>query len=167
MPLHAGPLADDGDRPVKSSSVAGKPSAARSSCIRPSMAVPGMDAGVLLVEDDNDLNDAVCAVLREEGYDPLCMDSAPAAAAILATRRFELAIVDLRLGAHSGEELVEILADMRIPTILYSATEKDGREVAERWSIPFVSKPFDIDELLSMVRAVVRERCLPQRPMSA
>ena len=116
---------------------------------------------ILIVEDENDVNRLLATILSE--YETKSAFSGTEAAMWLAQKRFDVVLLDLMLPGMTGEE---VIADMRrqgikTPVIVISAKQ----DVADRVNVlrlgadDFIMKPFEIDEVIARVEAVLR-RCV-------
>ena len=120
----------------------------------------------LLVEDDLALHEVVCSLLEEDlGHDPTCVKSVDEAITAIATSDFDVAIVDWMLGAGTCEPVLAALAAATppVPAIVYSASAH-GRATAERWSIEFIDKPFEVSLLVDTIARSIRDRRSPRPP---
>jgi DNA-binding NtrC family response regulator len=119
---------------------------------------------LLLVEDEAPLREAVAEQLADRGYQVVQVESGEAALAQLADFAFDMIVTDLRLPGMSGSAVVEA-AVARYPDIIAIVvtgygTVKDAVEVIKRGAIDFVSKPFQIDELLHALDSAREQRRL-------
>lgn len=128
---------------------------------------------VLMVEDDRVVRAAVSRLCRAEGLRVADGDSVDAALAVLAETRFRLAVVDLMLPGRSGTELLQVMSaeHPQTPVIIVSgyATSDNAIESLRAGAFDFLPKPFDIEELLGVVRRGLRygERRRPQATAEA
>src|SRR5437762_1461824 len=119
---------------------------------------------VLLVEDEAALRTAVAEQLTDRGYHVEQAESGEAALAKLAEFAFDVIITDLRLPGVDGAAVVDAAVD-RYPDIVAIVvtgygTVKDAVEAIKRGAWDFVSKPFQIDELLHVLDAALEQRRL-------
>src|SRR5436309_4659739 len=119
---------------------------------------------LLLVEDEAALRQAIAEQLTDRGYLVEQADSGEAALARLADFAFDIVITDLRLPGVDGAAVVEA-AVARYPDIIAIVvtgygTVKDAVEVIKRGAKDFVSKPFQIDELLHALESALEQRRL-------
>jgi DNA-binding NtrC family response regulator len=119
---------------------------------------------LLIVEDEAALRAAMAAQLTDGGYDVQEAGSAEDALAQLADFAFDIIITDLRLPGIDGSELVEA-AVARYPDIIAIVvtgygTVKDAVEAIKRGAADFVSKPFQIDELVHALNSALEQRRL-------
>src|SRR2546427_11347621 len=119
---------------------------------------------LLLVEDEAPLRQAVAEQLADHGYQVEQADSGEAALARLADFAFDIIVTDLRLPGVDGSAVVEA-AVARYPHIIAIVvtgfgTVKDAVEAIKRGAWDFVSKPFQIDELLHVLDSALEQRRL-------
>src|SRR5947207_795007 len=119
---------------------------------------------LLLVEDESALREAVAEQLTDRGYQVEQADSGEAAIARLADFAFDIIITDLRLPGVDGSAVVEAAVG-RYPDIIAIVvtgygTVKDAVEAIKRGASDFVSKPFQIDELLHVLGSALEQRQL-------
>lgn len=114
---------------------------------------------ILVVEDDADINNLLCKILSKQGYNVRGAFSGSEAKMCLEQYDFQLVLLDLMLPAVSGEELIAYIRKIKtMPIIVISA--KPGQdikiEVLRLGADDFVSKPFDVKEVLARVEAQLR-----------
>src|SRR5947199_10078856 len=119
---------------------------------------------LLLVEDEGALRSAVAEQLADRGYHVKQADSGESAVAQLADFAFDIIITDLRLPGIDGSAVVEAAVE-RYPDIIAIVitgygTVKDAVEAIKRGARDFVSKPFQIDELLHVLDSALEQRRL-------
>lgn len=119
-------------------------------------------ARILVVEDDADINEVVCARLTRAGYGMTAAYSGSEARMLLERESFDLIVTDLMLPGVSGEWLI---ADLRehgsgAPIIVISArgTVGDRVSVLAMGADDYLVKPFDLDELAARVESQLRGR---------
>lgn len=113
-----------------------------------------MTKTVLIADDDPDILDLIGALLAEEGFQTLAFTDGLAALHAIRTERPALAIIDLAMPVMDGWELIQRLRDEpgeRLPIIAMSASmyapPEDQLQVDA-----YLSKPFDLEELVEHVR---------------
>src|SRR5258706_12034600 len=119
---------------------------------------------LLLVEDEAPLRQAIADQLGDRGYQVEQAESGEAALARLAEFAFDIIVTDLRLPGIDGSAVIEA-AVARYPHIIAIVvtgfgTVKDAVEVIKRGAWAFVSKPFQIDELLHVLDSAIEQRRL-------
>ena len=126
--------------------------------------MPDPTKHLLLVEDEAPLREAVAEQLADRGYHVEQADSGEAALARLADFAFDIIVTDLRLPGIDGSAVVEAAVE-RYPDIIAIVvtgygTVKDAVEAIKRGAWDFVSKPFQIDELLHVLDSALEQRRL-------
>ena len=119
---------------------------------------------LLLVEDEAPLRQAIAEQLGDRGYQVEQAESGEAALAQLADFAFDIIVTDLRLPGIDGSAVIEA-AVARYPHIIAIVvtgfgTVKDAVEAIKRGAWDFVSKPFQIDELLHVLDSAIEQRRL-------
>jgi len=119
---------------------------------------------LLLVEDESALREAVAEQLTDRGYHVEQADSGETAVARLADFAFDIILTDLRLPGIDGSAVVEAAVE-RYPDIIAIVitgygTVKDAVDAIKRGARDFVSKPFQIDELLHVLDSALEQRRL-------
>ena len=126
--------------------------------------MPDQTRHLLLVEDEPALREAVAEQLADRGYHVEQADSGESAVARLADFAFDIILTDLRLPGIDGSAVVEAAVE-RYPDIIAIVitgygTVKDAVEAIKRGARDFVSKPFQIDELLHVLDSALEQRRL-------
>src|SRR5438093_1122312 len=126
--------------------------------------MPDLQRHILLVEDEAALRQAIAEQLTDHGFQVAQADSGEAALSRLADFAFDIIITDLRLPGINGSEVLES-AVARYPDIVAIVvtgfgTVKDAVEAIKRGAWDFVSKPFQIDELLHALDSALEQRRL-------
>jgi two-component system response regulator AtoC len=126
--------------------------------------MPETQKHLLLVEDEAPLRQAIAEQLGDRGYHVEQAGSGEAAMARLADFAFDVIITDLRLPGIDGSALVQAAVG-RYPDIIAIVvtgfgTMKDAVEAIKSGAWDFVSKPFQIDELLHVLDSALEQRRL-------
>jgi two-component system, chemotaxis family, chemotaxis protein CheY len=119
---------------------------------------PDVEGGrrVLVVDDDADIREVMSAVLTDEGYRvSTAHDGAAALDRLRHGPRPDLILLDLMMPRMSGWELRAALAEdaalRSIPVVVVSADRGAGPKVAQLGVAGFLSKPVELEHLLSVV----------------
>jgi CheY-like chemotaxis protein len=115
---------------------------------------------LLVVEDEVPIREVLCSILEDEGYRVVGVGDGRAALAALAAERFDLVLSDTMMPRLDGVGLARALAAdpglRTIPLVLMSALRSGpAREVPHA---AFLSKPFDLYELLDTVERILNGR---------
>jgi two-component system catabolic regulation response regulator CreB len=115
--------------------------------------------GILVVEDEPAIADAIAYALRTEGFHPQPCGLGTEALRLLQEEAFRLVILDVGLPDLSGFEVLRRLRTFsEIPVIFLSArTEEVDRVLGlEIGADDYVAKPFSPRELVARVRVILR-----------
>ena len=119
---------------------------------------------VLVVEDDPDLGDTIVTFLKEEGLDAKLARDGDQAMRLLDQLNPSAMILDLMMPRRDGFSVLrELRADGRIsslPVIVVTAIFglSERLYATELGAADYVTKPFELDELLARVRNVLASR---------
>jgi DNA-binding response OmpR family regulator len=128
---------------------------------------------VLVVEDDPDLGDAIVTFLKEEGLDAKLARDGDQAMRLLDQLHPSAMILDLMMPRRDGFSVLrELRADGRIgnlPVIVVTAIFglSERLYATELGAADYVTKPFELDELLERVRNVLASRTEEPTPHTA
>ena len=124
---------------------------------------------VLVVDDERTLLRALGVHLRARGYEADLVETGEAAISLGATGHFDAAIVDLGLPGVDGIEVVEGLRGWTsIPIIVLSARHEHTQKVQalDAGADDYVTKPFNMEELLARLRAALRRSAPDPAPVA-
>ena len=115
---------------------------------------------LLLVEDDAMIGETVLQVLRGEHYAVDWVRDGNMADEALRSEQYDLVLLDLGLPRRDGLEVLRALRARRNTTPVLVATARDavGDRIAglDAGADDYVVKPYDTDELLARIRALLR-----------
>ena len=115
---------------------------------------------VLLVEDDAMIGEAVLDVLRAEHYAVDWVRDGAMADTALRSAGYDLVLLDLGLPKRDGLEVLRSLRSRHstVPVLVATARDAVGDRIAglDAGADDYVVKPYDTDELLARVRALLR-----------
>jgi DNA-binding response OmpR family regulator len=115
---------------------------------------------LLLVEDDQDLGRMLAGLLREEGYAVSYVRNGQEALHKGLTEEFDIVVLDRGLPILDGLHVVTSLRarGVSIPILILSAfgNPADRVDGLDAGAEDYLSKPFDLDELLARIRALLR-----------
>lgn len=116
---------------------------------------------ILIVEDDININNLLCEVLRKAGYTCEQAFSGTEAKLLLDIKEkaYTLVLLDLMLPGASGEEVLkEIRKQGRLPVIVLTAKDSidDKIGVLTDGADDYITKPFEIREVLARIQVQLR-----------
>lgn len=114
---------------------------------------------ILIAEDDAAINNLLAEILRRAGFTPVQSFSGTEAKMVLDTQQISLVLLDLMLPGMSGEELVPLIrAKGDIPVLILSARDsaRDKAALLRAGADDYITKPFDEEELLARMEALLR-----------
>ena len=116
-------------------------------------------AGILVIEDDENINELLCNILKQNGYEVESTLNGWEGCKLAMQKDYGLILMDLMLPMKSGEEILRELRTKRnTPVIVLSAKNAvyNRIELLRLGADDFICKPFDIDEVILRVEAVLR-----------
>jgi ActR/RegA family two-component response regulator len=129
------------------------------------------DIKILIIEDDSTMSQALQEAFRRNNYGTRVATNPDEAMAICRQGDYKLAIVDCLLPKSSG---VDLAANLKAATgedfkiILISGIYKDKGFIRDAinktGAVGFLSKPFNIDEILSLVESTFSDEIEPDLP---
>ncbi|HEX4602166.1 MAG TPA: response regulator transcription factor [Gemmatimonadales bacterium] len=115
---------------------------------------------VLLVEDDRDLRRFLSKAFREEGYGVAETDSGDRALERALDGKYSCIVLDVMLPGRDGFSVVAELRARGVATPVLMLTAKDELESRVRGleggADDYLTKPFDLPELLARIHALIR-----------
>jgi len=123
-------------------------------------------ASLLVVDDELIVRDSLDKWFREEGYDVTAAESAKQALARMAAKRFDLALVDIKMPGTDGIELQrrmhEIDNDMLVIMMTGYASVETAVAALKNGAYDYVSKPFDPDDIAHTVHNALAHKLAQQ-----
>ncbi|MFK0690112.1 response regulator transcription factor [Mesorhizobium sp. IMUNJ 23033] len=117
---------------------------------------------LLLVEDDVILGSSLKKALEKHAYGVDWMQDGEAAIAALEDLVFDVVVLDINLPKVNGLEVLRSARRKRnaVPILLLTARDRSLQKVEglDNGADDYLVKPFDLDELLARLRAVIRRR---------
>lgn len=115
---------------------------------------------IVIAEDDRQIREALDRILRFEGYTTVPVADGAAALEAFVEHSPDAAILDVNMPFADGIAVTRRLRDRgdRTPILLLTARREtaDRVEGLDAGADDYLPKPFDLDELLARVRALVR-----------
>lgn len=124
---------------------------------------------VLLVEDDHMIGDALTVALKDAAFAVDWVRDGETAWSTLQFTEYQVVLLDLGLPKRDGLEVLKLLRKKgnRVPVIVITARGGVGNRIEglDSGADDYLIKPFDIEELLARLRAVVRRQNGLTRPI--
>ncbi|MBD8918281.1 MAG: DNA-binding response regulator [Lachnospiraceae bacterium] len=113
---------------------------------------------ILIVEDEEPINNLIRMNLTKAGYQCKCAFDGQEAADMMAAEKFDLFLLDIMLPRINGYELLEYAQTLNTPVIFITAmgTVENKVKGLKKGADDYISKPFEIVELLARVETVLR-----------
>ncbi len=115
---------------------------------------------LLLVEDDTMIGESVLDLLRAENYAVDWVKDGEMAETALRTQAYDMVLLDLGLPLRDGVAVLRSLRSRKDRTPVLIATARDSVqqriEGLDAGADDYVLKPYDLDELLARIRALLR-----------
>ena len=114
---------------------------------------------ILIVEDELDIQELLCAYLQEAGYQTVTAGDGVTALALFQEQPFDLVLLDIMLPKLDGFGVCELIRrQSQVPVLMLTALDAEeqqlrgfGLEIDD-----YVTKPFSMPILLEKIRAVLR-----------
>ena len=111
---------------------------------------------IFIVEDDQSIGDMLQEVLQKEGFRVQRAYSGTEAALLLGQDLPDLVLLDLMLPGLPGEELLDRLQGVPVIVVSAKAGLDDKVDLLLRGAADYITKPFEIRELLARVQVQLR-----------
>ena len=113
---------------------------------------------ILIIEDEIPISDLIKMSLLSEGYHCTCAYDGKQAADLIESETFDLILLDIMLPEIDGYELLEYIKQFNMPVIFITAKAdvKDRVKGLKAGAEDYITKPFEVIELLARVETVLR-----------
>ena len=115
---------------------------------------------ILIAEDEAPIANLIRSALEDAGYHCTWASDGTAAADLLDSTPFDLVLLDIMLPKADGYEVLEYCKSLEVPVIFLTAkgTVQDRVKGLRLGAEDYITKPFELMELLARVETVLR-RC--------
>lgn len=121
---------------------------------------------ILIVDDELVVRDSLTKWFREEGYRTEAAGSAREALEKIAANGFDIVLIDIKMPGMDGMELQQRLREVDPDLVLIIMTGYASVETAvqalKRGAFDYITKPFDPDDLVHIVRNAMEQRLVKQ-----
>jgi two-component system alkaline phosphatase synthesis response regulator PhoP len=117
---------------------------------------------ILIIEDDSVVSDVIIAVLVKEGYIPSLAKSGREALKKISQSVPDLILLDLGLPDMEGSEIVKSIrkskktADVPVIMLTGKSSLEDRLAGFDQGADDFLAKPFELNELMARIQALVK-----------
>jgi len=117
---------------------------------------------VLVVDDDKETRNTLTAILENESFLVQTAESGKKAVRLCEKSTFDVALIDIELPDIKGTELLHMLKEkqqkmVRIIITGHPSIENAAKSVNEK-ADGYIMKPFDVQELLAMIKKLIDEK---------
>lgn len=116
---------------------------------------------ILIVDDDVNLCEALSEELREVGYTVSYANDADSAFGFLESNIINLILLDLKMPGKDGfyflNKMNELGRNEKVIVLTAYADVKSAIDSAKLGASDFISKPYDLDELIITIRKVLQK----------
>lgn len=113
---------------------------------------------ILIAEDEEPIANLIRMNLRRAGYECVWAPDGEKAADLMDAEKFDLVLLDVMLPGINGYELMDYARTLELPVIFLTALGSTENKVKglKMGADDYLTKPFEIVELLARVEAVLR-----------
>ncbi len=125
-------------------------------------------SNILVVDDEKSMRDFLKILLNREGHAVAAAKDAEEALEQLQQKPFDLVISDIRMPGMSGLELLEEIKNINreLPVIIITAfaSPNDAVSAMKNGAFDYISKPFNVDEIKSVISSATRQNPSTENP---
>ena len=130
---------------------------------------------ILIAEDEPDIQELLCAYLRDAGYETAVAGDGVAALSMFQSQPFDLVLLDIMLPKIDGFGVCELIRQQsQVPVLMLTALDGEDQQL-RGFGLDiddYVTKPFSMPVLLEKIRVILRrsggldeENCLRYRDL--
>jgi len=121
---------------------------------------------ILVVDDEKGIREFLEITLKKEGYEVFLASCAEEAVAWCAKQVFDLMLVDIRMPGGDGNTVLKQVKKMHPETVVIMITAfgslESAVEAMKEGAFDYISKPFNVNELKSILKNALKKRQLEQ-----
>ncbi len=120
---------------------------------------PALGCSVLVVDDEPDIREMLTLALRLRGAEVAAVPDAPSARSLLASRPFDLVLLDYTLPGSRGDQVLRDLAAAREGVKFLYISGRTGVDVplgGAGEALGWIHKPFDLEQVYRAIERVIR-----------
>ena len=126
---------------------------------------------ILIVDDESSLRTALFRALDRQGFQVITAGTKKEAEVLAASEQpIDLALVDLRLPDGDGIELMErvkaLHPNVHVMILTGHGSIEEAVRATQRGAFHFVTKPFNLEELMSLVKRALSHKSLQQENLT-
>lgn len=114
---------------------------------------------ILVIEDDKDIRNLLCSVISQSGYIVDSSENGIDGLDKALSSEYNIIIMDLMLPIKTGEEVLKELRKIKHTPVIIISAKSEVYSKIELFKIgadDYITKPFDIDEVILRIQAVLR-----------
>ncbi|MFI5211308.1 MAG: response regulator [Ignavibacteria bacterium] len=115
---------------------------------------------ILVVDDNKYTRLALTAIIEDSGFKALTLPGGDGVLEEIESKKPDLVILDKRLPGYDGIEILREVKktynDLKVIILTAYADEISARKAIEIGAFAFLTKPFDNEELISIIKKAVK-----------
>ncbi len=114
---------------------------------------------VLVIEDDKTINSLLCSIITKSGYSVDSAENGLDGLEKALSGDYNMILMDLMLPLKTGEEVLKELRSVKSTPVIIISAKLEVYSRIELFKIgadDYITKPFDIDEVMLRIQAVLR-----------
>ena len=123
---------------------------------------------VMIADDDRAIRESLARALELEGYEVVGVADGVESLTLVRRETFDALVLDVMMPGVDGLAVCRVLRGDgdRTPVLMLTARQETADRVAglDAGADDYLAKPFELDELLARLRALLRRRRSPRTP---
>lgn len=127
-----------------------------------------MNSIILIVEDDLDIQQFLVDALESYGFQPISCGTGTSAIQKVETNKIDLILLDIQLPDKNGFEICETIRKFSNVPIIFVSCLQDGSDIINGLELggdDYVTKPFDLHQLIARIKSNLRRAPLFNRQL--